>query len=109
MLSTTTVQTMRQIVQQFWVQEVRSDQFQNLVMGKEIGQKIASEVDRRTVAFLAQHYSTKQEVGSRGAGKTRSMGDVWLEENGVFHPINVKTGMIGSETSPNMVALKKLL
>lgn len=36
------------------------------------------------------------------------MGDIWLESGGIYHPINVKTG-VSSNGQPNMVSLKKLL
>ena len=37
------------------------------------------------------------------------MGDVWLLDEDIYHPINVKTGLVGSEGQPNLVSLKKVL
>ncbi|MBM3188322.1 MAG: hypothetical protein FJZ90_06320 [Chloroflexi bacterium] len=37
------------------------------------------------------------------------MGDVWLHDNGIYHPVNVKTGIVGSEGQPNIASLKKVL
>ena len=37
------------------------------------------------------------------------MGDVWLFDNGIYNPINVKAGEAGKNGQPNMVSLTKLL
>ena len=37
------------------------------------------------------------------------MGDVWLFDDYLYHPVNVKTGVVGSEGQPNLVSLKKVL
>ena len=37
------------------------------------------------------------------------MGDVWLHDSDIYHPVNVKTGVVGSEGQPNLVSLKKVL
>lgn len=37
------------------------------------------------------------------------MGDLWLHDNGIYHPVNVKTGIVGAEGQPNLVSLKKIL
>jgi hypothetical protein len=37
------------------------------------------------------------------------MGDIWLESGGIYHPINVKTGVSSTNGQLNMVSLKKLL
>ncbi|MBM4076544.1 MAG: hypothetical protein FJ267_13015 [Planctomycetes bacterium] len=37
------------------------------------------------------------------------MGDLWLQDNGIYHPVNVKTGIVGAEGQPNLVSLKKVL
>lgn len=37
------------------------------------------------------------------------MGDVWLQDNGIYHPVNVKMGVVGKEGQPNLVSLKKVL
>jgi hypothetical protein len=37
------------------------------------------------------------------------MGDLWLHDHGIYHPVNVKTGIVGAEGQPNLVSLKKVL
>jgi hypothetical protein len=37
------------------------------------------------------------------------MGDIWLEHQGIYHPINVKASVATLGGQPNMVSLKKLL
>ncbi len=37
------------------------------------------------------------------------MGDLWLHDNGIYHAVNVKTGIVGAEGQPNLVSLKKVL
>ena len=36
------------------------------------------------------------------------MGDIWISENGMYNPINVKSGEIGKNGQPNMVAIGRL-
>ncbi|MBI4679414.1 MAG: hypothetical protein HY748_17705 [Elusimicrobia bacterium] len=36
------------------------------------------------------------------------MGDLWLQDSGIYHPVNVKTGIVGAEGQPNLVSLKKV-
>src|SRR5579862_5705749 len=39
----------------------------------------------------------------------RSMGDIWVLSNGIYNPVNIKSGELGKQGQPNMVSLKKLL
>ncbi len=40
----------------------------------------------------------------------RSIGDIWLKNGrGEWNPINVKTGLVGSEGQPNIVSLKRVM
>jgi uncharacterized protein YutD len=54
-------------------------------------------------------YITRFQRDAKGQKRSRSMGDVWLLENEIYHPINVKTGVVGLEGQPNLVSLKKIL
>jgi hypothetical protein len=95
--------------QEFWEKQATSEIFQQIAQGKEVGHRIADFVDEQTTALLARHFSTKYQCNSKGEVLTRSMGDIWLECNGIYHPVNIKSGVTGSEGQPNMVALKKVL
>jgi hypothetical protein len=37
------------------------------------------------------------------------MGDLWLHEDGIYHPVNVKAGIVGAEGQPNLVSIKKVM
>ena len=39
----------------------------------------------------------------------RSMGDIWIVNEGIAHPVNVKASIADNGGQPNMVSLKKLL
>lgn len=95
--------------QQFWEEQSTSPIFQQIAQGKEIGHRIADFIDEQTTSLLTRHFSTKYQCDSNGRVLTRSMGDIWLECNGIYHPVNVKAGVTGSEGQPNMVSLKKVL
>lgn len=94
---------------EMWQEKAQTDQvFRGLTKGKERGHRMADFVDERTTALLKTHFTTKYQTGSKGVA-SRSMGDVWLHSNGLFNPINVKTGVVGANGQPNLVSLKKLL
>ncbi len=93
----------------YWKSEVTQPYFIDIAKGKEIGQKMAALVDENTTALLTDKHRTKYEYNSKGQKRARSMGDVWLLDRGIYHPINVKTGVVGSEGRPNLVSLKKVL
>ncbi len=93
----------------YWAQEVATPEFVALAVGKEIGHRIADYVDERTTTLLAQHLTTRQQRKSDGAIMPRSMGDIWVLSNGMYNPINIKSGEVGKQGQPNMVSLKKLL
>ncbi len=95
--------------QQFWEEQSASPIFQQIAQGKEVGHRIADFIDEQTTSLLTRHFSTKYQRDSQGRVLTRSMGDIWVECNGIYHPVNVKSGVTGSEGQPNMVSLKKVL
>ena len=93
----------------YWQQEVTKPYFVDLAQGKEIGHRLADLVDEKTTALLTLQHITKHQYTREGRRRPRSMGDVWLLDDGIHHPINVKTGVVGSEGQPNLVSLKKVL
>ena len=108
MLSATTIDKVRNSVLQFWRNEVSSEHFAELAQGKEVGHRIADYVDDKTTSFVHAHYPVAFEQNKSGIKKARSMGDLWMQEHKIYHPINIKTGMTNSG-QPNMVSLTKLL
>lgn len=109
MINDEIVQEICTLVQNFWDEGVTRPDFIAMAAGKEIGHRIADAVDERTTSFLQGRYETRFETGVGGKKRSRSMGDVWLKANGIFHPINVKTGEYGSNGQPNMTAMGKIL
>ena len=93
----------------YWDTHVVSDEFRGIAIGKELGHRIADLVDERTTELLHTTFDSKYERGSDGRKRPRSMGDIWIKANGMYNPINVKTGESGANGQPNMVSLKKLL
>lgn len=108
MLSEEMIAVIKQSATEYWTTEVNARYFIDLAIGKEIGHKLADLVDEKTSALLTLNHLTKHEHGKTGP-RARSMGDVWLAENGIYHPVNVKLGIVGREGQPNMVSIKKLL
>lgn len=94
---------------EYWKQEVTNDYFVEIAKGKEVGHKLADLVDEKTTALLTLKHRTGYQRSSTGKRRARSMGDVWLFDADIFHPVNVKTGLVGSEGQPNLVSLKKVL
>ncbi len=98
-------------VSEYWTAEVRKPYFAKRVTGKEAGHDIAGLIEDKTTGLLAAtaDYVTRHQCDSRGRALKRSMADIWLESNGIFHPVNVKTGVSDTNGQPNVVSLKKLL
>ena len=109
MLSAKTLTSIQAATVAYWKKEVRKQEIIEIARGKEIGQRIAALVDEKSTALLTLNYVTRQQRDARGNKRSRSMGDLWLQDNGIYHPINVKTGIVGSEGQPNLVSLKKVL
>lgn len=109
MLTTKTIYRVTAETLDYWKSEVAADYFIEIAKGKEIGHKLADLVDEKTTALLTLKHRTGYQRGSDGRKRARSMGDVWLLDEHIYHPINVKTGLVGSEGQPNLVSLKKVL
>jgi len=109
MLDTQTQQTILSLTKSFWAQEITTPEFAVIASGKEIGHRIADLVDERTTNLLANHLQTRQQRKNDGSTMPRSMGDIWVLSNGMYNPVNIKSGEMGKQGQPNMVSLKKLL
>ncbi len=109
MLNRQMIEDIRSLTQDFWDQEVQQADFISMAAGKEIGHRIADSVDERTTNLLKGRYETRFEHDVSGKKRPRSMGDIWLKFDGIFHPINVKAGEANSNGQPNMTAMGKLL
>lgn len=109
MLSHQTLVSISSETSLYWKTEVRRPEIVGIAKGKEIGHKLADLVDEKTTALLTVKYLTQHQRDARGRKRSRSMGDLWLQDNGIYHPINVKTGIVGAEGQPNLVSLKKVL
>lgn len=92
-----------------WSEHVQDTGFRELISGKEPGHRMADYVDDRTTALLKVNLDTRYEADIGGDVKKRSMGDVWVHSNGMFNPINIKSGLQGMSGQPNLVSMQKLL
>lgn len=109
MLSKQTIETVISETLTYWTNEVKKPEVYAIATGKEIGHKLADLVDEKTTALLTVNHFITHQRGPRGDNRVRSMGDLWLYDHGIYHPVNVKTGIVGSEGQPNLVSLKKVL
>lgn len=109
MLSAKTLTSIQSETSNYWKSEVRRSEILGIAKGKEIGHKLADLVDEKTTALLTVKYLTKHQRDAKGRNRSRSMGDLWLQDNGIYHPVNVKTGIVGAEGQPNLVSLKKIM
>jgi hypothetical protein len=109
MLTATTLSSIQIETTAYWRAEIRKPEIVGIAKGKEIGHKLADLVDEKTTALLTVKYLTKHQRDAQGRKRSRSMGDLWLNDNGIYHPVNVKTGIVGAEGQPNLVSLKKIL
>jgi len=109
MLSKKTVASITSEASTYWKTEVTKPQIVNIAKSKETGHKLADLVDEKTTALLTLTYVTRHQRDAQGRKRSRSMGDLWLHDNGIYHPINVKTGIVGAEGQPNLVSLRKVL
>ena len=108
MLSIPSIENIRNEVSQFWNDSNRIKEVDERSKGKESGHRIADYVDDKTTSFIHAHYEAAFEKADSGNITKRSMGDLWVKENDIYHPVNIKTGM-SNGGQPNMVALRKLL
>ncbi len=92
-----------------WERHTQDQGFAELISGKEPGHRMADYVDDQTTSLLKVNLDTRYEGDRKGSPKKRSMGDIWVNSQGIFNPINVKSGLLGSKGQPNVVSMQKLL
>lgn len=99
----------RRLADRHWQRHVRDSGFAEIVDGKEPGHRMADYVDDKTTALLKVELDTRYEGNVDGSIKKRSMGDIWVRANGVYNPVNVKSGLQDMRGQPNVVSMEKLL
>ena len=94
-----------------WQIHTQDQGFAELISGKEPGHRMADYVDDRTTSLLKVNLDTRYEGDpkAKGTPKKRSMGDIWVNSQGIYNPLNVKSGLLGSKGQPNVVSMQKLL
>ena len=92
-----------------WERHTQDQGFADLISGKEPGHRMADYVDDRTTSLLKVNLDTRYEGDRKGSPKKRSMGDIWVFSQGIYNPLNVKAGLLGSKGQPNVVSMQKLL
>ena len=97
------------LVNAHWASHSTDSAFAELIEGKEPGHHIADFVDDRTCALLKVHLDTRYEGDRKGGPLKRSMGDIWVRSRDIFNPVNVKSGLQGQRSQPNVVSMRKLL
>lgn len=113
MLSDANIKTIRNEVDKYWAEELRTNNkfFYDMARGKEGGHQLGDKVDQLSTGLICAKYPSLTGFQHKG-GKisTRSMGDIWFKNDaGEWNPINVKTGLVGSEGQPNIVSLKRVM
>lgn len=85
---------------------------QSILEGKEIGHTISSDIDTKTSQVLkdAGHPIVYEVDQKTNAKKARSFGDIWIRDGNYVNPINVKTGVVSSDSygNSNMVSMSRL-
>jgi hypothetical protein len=97
MLSPETIASITRETSEYWTHEATRPEILGIAQGKEIGHKLADIVDEKTTALLTVKYITTHQRDAQGRKRARSMGDLWLLDGGIYHPVNVKTGCVGAE------------
>lgn len=92
----------------YWQERLQAGALAAAGAGKEFGHTAASSVEQQTAALLADHYDIGHQLGADGRPASRGMGDLWIRHEGIWHPVNVKTGNATKAARPNMVALQRL-
>ena len=123
MLNKQAMENIRTLTQEYWDKRVQEEDFIKLAAAKkEFGHAAANLVDGETTDHLSKSYEVYLQHGKDKTASVRSMGDMWIKDADIFHPINIKTGKINIKTGkasikterikrgrPNMTAMVKLL
>lgn len=80
-----------QAAQDRWAERCEAGEMAAYMQRKERGRGLADFVEDVTVKMLERRYPGRAAFQGSGAERRRrSMGDIWIESNGVFNPINIK-------------------
>ena len=109
MIDQDTIEGLLESTRRFWSEHVMTDEFQNLASGKEVGHRIADYVEEHTVRLIDMEFAAGHQLRADGQRLVRGVGDVWIKSNGIFNPVNIKSGELRKKGQPNMVSLKRLL
>lgn len=115
MISDNDISALVNSVDKYWTDLLSSAEgnrtFYNIATGKEGGHQLSDRVDQLSTEFISTTYPLRSGYQKRkGKISSRSMGDIWFKnEQGEWNPINVKTGLVGSEGMPNIVSLKRVM
>jgi hypothetical protein len=112
-LSKATQRDITETTQERWAERCDAGEMATYMRRKERGHGLADFVEDVTVTMLTRRYSGRVKFqGSGSKRRRRSMGDIWIENRGIFNPINIKTGVTEpgrrSGGQPNLVSLNKL-
>ena len=92
-----------------WSVHSNDQSFAETIDGKEPGHRMADLVDDRTTRLMQVNLDARFEGNKDGSVKKRSMGDVWVYSQGIYNPLNVKSGLQDMSGQPNLVSMQKLL
>lgn len=114
---------LKNVCQDYWATRMKEEEFQDRVTGKESGHRIADWVEGETAQLIEDTFrkdyasvsdGEKPSVGYQRDKKDnpvdRGIGDIWIYSEGMYNPVNIKTGIItDTQGQPNLVSLRKLL
>lgn len=113
MLNEDDIHSIQTSVDDYWTHELadHNRQFYDMAIGKEGGHQLGDKVDQLSTSLICSNYPRESGFQHKdGKACTRSMGDIWFKNaSGEWNPINVKTGLVGSEGQPNIVSLKRVM
>lgn len=115
MISDKDILSLEKAVDKYWTDVLSTEEgnrtFYNIATGKEGGHQLSDRVDQLSTEFISTTYPLRSGYQkSKGKISSRSMGDIWFKnEQDEWNPINVKTGLMGSEGQPNIVSLKRVM
>ena len=99
----------KRLANQYWSRHAADRGFAEIIDGKEPGHRMADYVDDKTTALLKVKLDTRYEGNANGSVRKRSMGDIWVHSQGIYNPINIKSGLQDMKGQPNVVSMQKLL
>ena len=113
MIDTGDIDTLRKSVDEYWRKVLDDDGsgFVRIATGKEGGHQLSDRVDQLTTSFIHSAFPLRSGFQhTKGKTNARSMGDIWFKNaKDEWNPVNIKTGLVGSEGQPNIVSLKRVM